>query len=128
MSITAADVGGLNDTFGTNRADLVGTAKLTKTLNQWFDTSAFKQPAAGFLGTSGRGILRAPGIHNWDTGLFKNFAITEKLSFQFRFESFNAWNHTQWGVPVRSVADSRVGQILGTRAARINQLGAKLVW
>ncbi len=128
MSITAADVGGLNDTFGTNRADLVGTAKLTKTLNQWFDTSAFRQPAAGFLGTSGRSILRAPGIHNWDTGLFKNFTITEKLSFQFRFESFNAWNHTQWGVPVRSVADSRVGQILGTRAARINQLGAKLVW
>jgi Carboxypeptidase regulatory-like domain len=128
MSITAADVGGLNDTFGTNRADLVGTAKLTKTLNQWFDTSAFKQPAAGFLGTSGRSILRAPGIHNWDTGLFKNFVITEKLSFQFRFESFNAFNHTQWGVPVRSVADSRVGQILGTRAARINQLGAKLVW
>jgi hypothetical protein len=60
--------------------------------------------------------------------LFKNFSITEKLSFQFRFESFNAWNHTQWGVPVRSVADSRVGRILGTRAARINQLGAKLVW
>ena len=128
MSITAADVGGLNDTFGTNRANLVGTAKLNKTIDQWFDTSVFKQPAAGFLGTSGRGILRAPGIHNWDTGLFKNFAITEKLSFQFRFESFNAFNHTQWGVPVRNVADSRVGQILSTRAARINQLGAKLVW
>ena len=69
MSITAADVGGLNDTFGTNRADLVGTAKLTKTLNQWFDTSAFKQPAAGFLGTSGRGILRAPGIQQLGYGL-----------------------------------------------------------
>jgi hypothetical protein len=128
MSITAQDVGGLNDTFGTNRADLIGTPKLLKTQEQWFDTSAFRQPAAGFLGTSGRGILRAPGINNWDTGLFKNFTITERLNFQFRFESFNAWNHTQWGVPVRSVADSRVGRILGTRAARINQLGAKLVW
>lgn len=128
MSITAQDVGGLNDTSGTNRADLIGTPKLLKTQAQWFDKSAFRQPAAGFLGTSGRSILRAPGISNWDTGLFKNFTITERLSFQFRFESFNAWNHTQWGVPIRSVADSRVGQILGTRAARINQLGAKLVW
>ncbi len=128
MTVTAADVGGLNDTFGTNRADLVGTPKLTKTQGQWFDITAFRQPAAGFLGTSGRGILRAPGINNWDTGLFKNFTITERLSFQFRFESFNAFNHTQWGVPIRNVADSRVGQILGTRAARINQLGAKLVW
>ena len=128
MTITAADLGGLNDTFGTNRANLVGTAKLTKTIDQWFDTSAFKQPAAGFLGTSGRSILRAPGINNWDTGLFKNFAITERLSFQFRFESFNAFNHTQWGVPVRNVADPNFGKVLGTRAARINQLGAKLVW
>jgi len=128
MTVSAADVGGLNDTFGTNRADLVGTPRLVKQQGQWFDTTAFAQPAAGFLGTSGRGILRAPGINNWDTGLFKNFTITERLSFQFRFESFNAFNHTQWGVPIRNVADSRIGQILGTRAARINQLGAKLVW
>jgi hypothetical protein len=128
MSITAADVGGLNDTFGTNRANLVGPLTLIKSVDKWFETSSFRQPAAGFLGTSGRSILRAPGIHNWDTGLFKNFAITEKLSFQFRFESFNAWNHTQLGVPVRNVADPNFGRILGARAARINQLGAKLVW
>ncbi len=129
MTISAADVGGLNDTFGTNRADLVSTPKLNKTIDQWFTTAAFKQPAAGFLGTSGRGILRLPGINNWDTGLFKNFAITEKLSFQFRFESFNAWNHTQWNGPNRNVADTaNFGKILSARAARINQLGAKLVW
>ncbi len=129
MTISAADVGGLNDTFGTNRADIVGKASLLKTIDKWFDTAAFKQPAAGFLGTSGRGILRLPGINNWDTGLFKNFTITEKLSFQFRLESFNAFNHTQWGNPVRSVADTvNFGKILSARAARINQLGAKLVW
>jgi hypothetical protein len=131
LTVTAADVGGLNDTFGTNRADLVGTPRLTKTLDQWFDTSAFRQPAAGFLGTSGRSILRAPGINNWDTGLFKNFTITEKVNFQFRIESFNAFNHTQWGVPVRNVADPNFGQILSTRPggpARINQLGAKIVF
>jgi hypothetical protein len=128
MTITASDLGGLNDSQGTNRADLVGTPRLTNTIDQWFDTSAFRQPAAGFLGTSGRSILRAPGINNWDTGLFKNFAITEKVSFQFRFESFNAFNHTQWGVPVRNVADLNFGKITSARAARINQFGAKIVF
>lgn len=135
LTISAADVGGLNDSFGTNRADVVGTPKLIKSVDQWFDISAFKQPAAGFLGTSGRGILRLPGTNNWDTGLFKNFTITEKLSFQFRFESFNAFNHTQWNGPNRNVADTTVingkrvfGSITSARAARINQLGAKLVW
>ncbi|MCI0392507.1 MAG: carboxypeptidase regulatory-like domain-containing protein [Acidobacteria bacterium] len=135
LTISAADVGGLNDTFNTNRADLVGSPKLLKSIDQWFDTSAFKQPAAGFLGTSGRGILRLPGINNWDTGLFKNFLITEKVSFQFRFESFNAFNHTQWGgvnapvnAPVRNVADPNFGRILSARDARINQLGAKIIF
>jgi hypothetical protein len=129
MTITAADTGGLNDSQGTNRADLVGEARLTGTLAKWFDTSAFRQPAAGFLGTSGRSILRAPGINNWDTGLFKNFALTERVSFQFRFESFNAFNHTQWGVPGRSVANATTfGAITSARAARINQLGAKIVF
>jgi hypothetical protein len=129
MAIQASDVGGLNDSRGLNRADLVGPLKLNKTLAEWFETSSFRQPAAGFLGTSGRGILRAPGINNWDTGLFKNFALTERVSFQFRFESFNAFNHTQWGVPGRNVANATTfGIITSARAARINQLGAKIVF
>ncbi|MEW5977870.1 MAG: carboxypeptidase-like regulatory domain-containing protein [Acidobacteriota bacterium] len=130
MTIAAADVGGLNDTFGTNRADLVGDPKanLTPTADKWFNTDAFKQPAAGFLGNSGRGILNLPGINNWDTGLFKNFRISERMNLQFRFESFNAWNHTQWGNPNRNRADSRFGRILSTRDARINQIGLKLLW
>jgi hypothetical protein len=130
MTISAADVGGLNDTFGTNRADLVGDAhaSLTPTIDKWINTQAFKQPAAGFLGNSGRGILNLPGINNWDTGLFKNFRISEQINLQFRFESFNAWNHTQWGGPNRNVADSRFGRVLSTRDARINQIGLKLIW
>jgi len=131
MTITAADVGGLNDTFGTNRADIVGDIKpsgFNKSIDKWFATEAFKQPAAGFLGNSGRGILEAPGINNWDTGLFKNFHVAERVNVQFRFESFNAWNHTQWGVPVRNRADSRFGRVLGARSARINQLGLKFIW
>jgi hypothetical protein len=72
--------------------------------------------------------LNAPGINNWDTGISKNFHITENVGVQFRFESFNAWNHTQWGVPVRNMSDARVGRVLGTRPARINQLGLKFLW
>ncbi|MCC7154238.1 MAG: TonB-dependent receptor [Bryobacterales bacterium] len=131
MTIAASDVGGLNDTFGTNRADIVGNPYpegFTKSIAKWFNTAAFLQPAAGFLGNSGRGIMRLPGINNWDTGLFKNFSITESTGLQFRFESFNTWNHTQWGGPVRNVADSRFGQILSTRPARINQLGLKFIF
>ncbi len=144
MTISAADVGGLNDTFNTNRADLVGDpypSGFKKTLDEWFNKAAFVQPGCppsgpslcaqpvpGFLGTSGRGILRLPGINNWDTGVFKNFRISEQASFQFRFESFNVWNHPQWGGPVRNVASPQYGQITSARAARINQFGLKVLW
>jgi hypothetical protein len=131
MTISAADVGGLNDTFGTNRADIAGNPYpdgFNRSIAKWFNTAAFKQPAAGFLGNSGRGILRLPGTNNWDTGLFKNFTIKERLRTQLRFESFNAFNHTQWGNPIRNVADARFGRIVSARAARINQLGLKIIW
>jgi hypothetical protein len=131
MSVQAADLGGLNDTSGTNRADISDDPVpdgFNRTIDEWFNTGAFSQPGFGILGNSGRSIMIGPGINNWDTGLFKNFYITERIALQFRFESFNAWNHTQWSPPNRNVADSRFGQISGTRAARINQLGLKLVW
>ena len=136
LTISAADAGGLNDTFGTNRANLVGRPRLIKVaLTSGSTSSASLSLTRAFLGNSGRGILRLPGTNNWDTGLFKNFAITEKVSFQFRFESFNAFNHTQWEGPNRNVADTTVlngkrvfGSITSARPARINQLGAKIVF
>jgi hypothetical protein len=131
MDITAADAGGLNDTFGTNRADVVGElhpSSFNPSKERYFNTAAFRQPAVGFLGSAGRNILRAPGLNNWDTGLFKRFQFTEQLRTEFRFESFNAWNHTQWGTPVRNVADPNFGRVLAARPARINQFGLKVLF
>jgi hypothetical protein len=130
-TVTGRDVGGLLDSQGTNRADLVGQPYpdgFEKGISQWFNTAAFAQPAAGKFGTSGRGILRAPGINNWDMALFKNFAFTEMMRLQARLESFNTWNHTQWNTPVRDVNSKQYGQITGARPGRINQVGLKLIF
>ena len=79
LTITAADVGGLNDTFGTNRADLVGDPNAgERTVNRWFNTAAFAQPAAGALGNLGRNTERGPGVNNLDLALFKNVSITQR--------------------------------------------------
>ena len=130
ITINAADSGGLLDTFGTNRANLVGdpNSGATGTIDAWFNRSAFAQPAAGVFGSSGRNILRAPGINNWDLSLFKNIAITEGMRVQLRLESFNAFNHTQFGGPVTNVTSPQFGRITTTRPARINQLGMKFIW
>ncbi len=33
---------------------------------------------------------------NFDFGVFKNFPISEKAGFDFRWENFNLFNHTQF--------------------------------
>jgi len=67
----------------------------------WYDPFAFAQTydpndpgscLAGSLGTSGFYNLRGPGTFNWDFGLFRDFAITERIRLQFRAEAFNFTN------------------------------------
>ena len=90
LTITAADLGGLNDTFGTNRADLVGDpSAVDQSVTQWFNTAAFAQPAAGALGTSAGIPERGPGVNNLDLALFKNFSVTLSI-----FASSSGWNRS----------------------------------
>jgi hypothetical protein len=129
VTIIAADVGGLNDTFGTNRADLVGDPDVgDRTVNRWFNTAAFAQPAAGKLGNLGRNTERGPGVNNLDLALFKNFTVTHGVRLQFRLESFNAFNHTQFANVDTNLAAPTFGVITAARPARINQLGLKVLF
>ncbi len=129
ITITAADLGGLNDTFGTNRADLVGDPNASeRTVNRWFNTAAFAQPGQGRLGNLGRNTERGPGVNNLDLALFKNFTVTHGVRLQFRLESFNAFNHTQFAAVSTNLAAANFGVVTGTRPARINQLGLKVLF
>ena len=129
LTITAADLGGLNDTFGTNRADLVGDPNAgERTVSRWFNTSAFAQPAAGVLGNLGRNTERGPGVNNLDLALFKNFTVTHGIRLQFRLESFNVFNHTQFAAVSTNLAAANFGVVTAARPARINQLGLKVLF
>jgi outer membrane receptor protein involved in Fe transport len=129
LTITAADLGGLNDTFGTNRADLVGDPNSGESsVNRWFNTAAFAQPAAGALGNLGRNTERGPGVNNLDLALFKTFPVTRGVRLQFRLESFNALNRTQFAAVSTNLTASNFGVVTSARPARINQLGLKLIF
>ena len=129
LTITAADLGGLNDTFGTNRADLVGDPNSgDRSVTHWFNTAAFAQPAAGALGNLGRNTERGPGVNNLDFALFKNFGMSHGVRLQFRFESFNFFNHTQFDGVSTNLPDSTFGVVTSARPARINQFGMKLLF
>ncbi len=129
LTIQAADLGGLNDTFGSNRADLVGDPDSgDRSVESWFNTAAFAQPGFGEFGSSGRNIIRGPTISNLDFSLFKNFAFGKGMNLQFRLESFNALNHPQFNSVQTNIANTGFGVINGARPGRINQLGLKFVF
>ena len=62
-------------------------------------------PPPGSIG-SGRNQARAPIFWNLDSGLLKNFAITERFKLQFRAEMFNILNHTNFYSPLAASTGS----------------------
>jgi Carboxypeptidase regulatory-like domain/TonB dependent receptor len=71
----------------------------------YFNTSLFSANALGTPGTSARRFFYGPGEFNFDLALLRNFAVTESKTFQFRFEAFNAFNHTQFFGPAAVQGD-----------------------
>jgi hypothetical protein len=63
----------------------------------FYNPNAFKAPTGLSFGNVGRNTLTLPGRLNFDFGLFKRFAINERTGFEFRAETFNLFNHTQYG-------------------------------
>lgn len=88
---------------GADRPDVVpGVPRFLPTDHnpyQWFNPAAFKVAPLGTFGNAGRGILDGPGIIELDTGLMKNFKITEHVGLQFRIEGFNVLNRPNFGIP-----------------------------
>jgi hypothetical protein len=94
----------------------------------WFTNSAFAFPAVGAFGNAGHNSLRGPGRDNWNLSIFKNFMISEARGsrFEFRVETFNTWNHTQYNQVSNGLGSSNFGEVTSTFDPRIFQLGAKL--
>jgi hypothetical protein len=101
------------NTGTSSRPNLIPGAKVVypKTLLNWFLPTAYSNPAPYTYGDASRNSLVGPGRTNLDESLFKNFAIHEQMTLQFRFEAFNVFNHPQFGYPNQTVGNSQVGQI-----------------
>ncbi|MBC7925935.1 MAG: TonB-dependent receptor, partial [Bryobacteraceae bacterium] len=117
-----------------DRADLLYTPAVYsdksrgEQVSKYFETEAFGQPALGTFGTSGRNILRGPGLANVDAALFKDFRVAEGKRFELRWEVFNTLNRPNFFNPVASRTNLAVGRLTAARDPRIMQFGAKFVF
>jgi outer membrane receptor protein involved in Fe transport len=133
-STVGLDPGGLGF-FGASAAGARGdqvcdpNANAPHTLAMWFNTSCFANVPTGQVrpGNAGRNTIRGPGYQTWDLSAFKNFHFTEKRYLQFRAETFNTFNHTNWSsIGVTRAVPSTYGLVTAARDPRIIQLALKL--
>ncbi|HUI41275.1 MAG TPA: carboxypeptidase-like regulatory domain-containing protein [Terriglobia bacterium] len=99
----------------------------------------------GMFGYMGRNPLTGPGVNNWDLALLKDFEAPwfkgEHSRLQFRWETFNTFNHTQYGgvnigcsgltpagAPCTGPNNIGNGEIGYARSPRIMQLGMKFIF
>ena len=94
----------------------------------WFNKDAFARPDLKAFAPFQRNILRNPGFYNWDMGLRKNFAVTEKQKLQMRFEVFNILNHPNWGGANATPTSGSFGQVTSKSGERQLQLALKYIF
>jgi hypothetical protein len=100
------------------------------TPERWINTDAFAVPAPFTFGNAGRNILRADGRANFDLSIFRHFRLPfrEGARLEFRVESFNAFNSTQFNAPTSNLSNSNFGKVLSAEGERQFQIGMKLLF
>ena len=137
--LTATLSGNFSNTGGgsSDRPNLVGdpNENAPHTIQQWFDTSVFQVfPASGqagapySFGNAGVGIIRGPGLTNFDLSLAKNVRLGARATLQVRAEMFNVFNTTNWGLPGLTANTSTFGVISTAGDPRLTQFSAKIAF
>lgn len=90
-------------------------------------SATFAIPGQYMYGTSGRNILRADSLVQFDLTVTKQFRFTESKSLQFRTEFFNIFNTPSFVTPSTTIDTATGGQIGSTlNAGRTIELALKL--
>src|SRR5271170_3516290 len=104
--------------------------------NQWFDPSAFAQPAGCpktgpcplvygvTMGNVGRNAYYGPGYLQDNVSLFKTFNIWESLSLEMRADAFQLSNTPQFNSPNSTVGSKTFGQVTSTIASGAGSVNA----
>jgi hypothetical protein len=140
VGFSTTDGADLNGGGDGTRIIVTGKAPLPhgqRTFERWFNTSVFARPSRGDPGNAPKDVFRGPGHNNWDIAVVKRVPVmSEDRYFQFRWEMYNAFNHTQFsGVdstarfdPQGNQVNARFGQVTSARSARVMQASLRFTF
>ncbi len=114
---------------GPLRPNLTGDPNLAaaeRTLQRWFDTTAFANPAPFAFGDSPRSVLRGPGLATTDLTLERSVGLGRGIRFDLRVEAYNLLNRTNFNIPGFTLGAADFGVISSARAPRTLQIGTRV--
>ena len=131
-----ADAAGVANGVGTGSfADIMGDPKAVTQREVpdnvgpvLYNPAAYAIPQGLTFGNSGRNSLVLPRRTNFDVSLFKRFPIKEAYAFEFRWDAFNVFNHTQFSGIDNDLSSNTFLQANGAHRARTMQFGAKFTF
>lgn len=116
-NLTGSPIKSTNTTYNSSLGGIV-----------YLNSSAYSTPPANApFGNSPRDAVYGFAFWQLDTGLTKDFPLTEKAHLQFRAEAFNLTNHTNFGDPNTSLGGT-FGVINSALPARELQFAGKIVF
>ncbi len=122
--------GSLNAPNNSQTADQVAPVNLLSAIGRnsyYYDPTSFKAVTDVRFGSTGRNILRQPGIWNTDVNITRTFKITERISSALRAEFYNLPNTAHFGgVSSGSVTSGNFMRILSSSGERQIRFGLRV--
>jgi hypothetical protein len=114
---------------GAVRPDIVANPRLgVRTLQRYFNTTAFVHPPNYRFGNSPRSVLRGPGSENVDFNVARSIPLSERLRTEFRGEFFNVFNFANFNPPGHTLGNVDFGVINSAKAARTAQMVLRVIF
>jgi hypothetical protein len=90
----------------TGLPNMVGDPEGPETIAQWFNVAAFQAVPSGTFGNEPRNELRGPDWRAFDMTLSKQIGVTQRIRAVLRWDMFNLFNRTNFGLPNRNLSDA----------------------
>jgi hypothetical protein len=114
--------------YHTGLPNRVGDGEGPKTVDRWFDPTAFQAVTSGTFGNAGRNILRGPGWRALDLSLQKRLNAG-RASLILRWDVFNVFNNVNFGLPQTDISNAAVGTITTLSGdPRLMQFSARVLF
>ena len=131
---TFGDNAGVGNGVGTgSRPDLVGDPNGSHPSTEAgvlapliYNPAAFAIPTGLTFGNVGRDTLFNPRRVNFDFGVFKRFNFTESTGLDFRWETFDLFNHPEFNSVSSALGSSNFLHVTGAHLSRKMQFGLRL--